>query len=395
MSRSIQTWINRESGYITRWMKVWDKKFFHDFLSSLVIQKTTIMGKLWLNPHKNSEKNSERNRHFLEKESFADFPARIERRCFALVGEITDSDFICMDEVYVAKPCARTMEWLSRVRDGSTGAIVNGYLFHGASIRGIPVVLEREDLGKDTKWLIFNRIMDRILSYSKKQGTFLLDAGYDIASYLDSLTNKWCTFIIRAKKNRILWDPITNTYRKMKDFPVGIHRVQLPKKKKEDRYDLFLHVTKHEKFTEPMRVITNIADPHASSTYFRRWEIERIFKTMKQEFEMEKIRTQSLAILDNTIATIQLAVALSNACFNSDTKLDDLRWTRLFRVGKEFTKKFEKFTRRLGLTMNRNSIITFISHCLEQLYKRPKKDPRKHINRNPLDSVQQRLFTVG
>jgi len=111
----------------------------------------------------------------------------------------------------------------------------------------------------------------------------------------------------------------------MKDFPVGIHRVQLPKKKKEDRYDLFLHVTKHEKFTEPMRVITNIADSHASSTYFRRWEIERIFKTMKQEFEMEKIRTQSLAILDNTIATIQLAVALSNACFNSETKLDDLR----------------------------------------------------------------------
>ena len=87
----------------------------------------------------------------MEKESFADFPARIEKRCFSLVGEITDSDFICVDEVDLAKPCARTMEGLSLVRDGSTGNIVNGYMFHGASVRGIPVILEREDLGKDTK----------------------------------------------------------------------------------------------------------------------------------------------------------------------------------------------------------------------------------------------------
>ena len=230
-----------------------------------------------------------------------------------------------MDEVDLAKPCAKRMEGLSRVRDGSTGAIVNGYMFHGASIRGIPVVLERENLGKDTKGMVFDRIVDRILERSKKKGTFLLDAGYDIASYLDALKKKECTFIIRAKKNRILWDPVAGIYRKMKDFPVGIHRIQLPKQKSEDRYDLFLHVTKHEKFSEPMRVITNIADPHASSTYFRRWEIERIFKTMKQEFEMESIRAQSLAILDNTVATIQLAVALSNARFNSETKINDLR----------------------------------------------------------------------
>jgi hypothetical protein len=88
-------------------------------------------------------------------------------------------------------------------------------------------------------------------------------------------------------------------------------------------------------------------------------------------------------------------VALSNACFNSWKDQNTIKGTRLFRVGKEFTKKFEKFTRRLGLTMNRNSIVTFISYCLEQFYKRPPRDPNRHINRNPLDSAQQRLFTVG
>ncbi len=44
--------------------------------------------------------------------------------------------------------------------------------------------------------------------------------------------------------------------------------------------------------------------------------------------------------------------------------------------------------------MNRNSIVTFISYCLEKIYKRPPRDPLKHINRNPQNSAQQRLFTA-
>ena len=95
---------------------------------------------------------------------------------------------------------------------------MNGYLFHGASIRGIPVILEREDLGKDTKNMVWKRIMERILSHSKGKGTFLLDAYYDIASYLDFLAEKQCHFIIRAKRNRLWFDAHTGTYRKLKDF---------------------------------------------------------------------------------------------------------------------------------------------------------------------------------
>lgn len=389
MSIWIQNLINKEYQYLLRGMSIWDKNFFQDFFSSLFIKKTTIMSKLSNNTIKNSEKISERNSYFLEKESFSDFPSIIERRCFSLVWDITDEDYICMDEVDIAKPKANKMEWLSKVRDWSNWNIVNWYLFHWVSIKWIPVVLEREDLSKDTKWIVFNRIIERVLHHSKKKWIFLLDAGYDIELYLDFLERKESKFIVRAKRNRVLFDTKTKTYRKMKEFKVWVHRVRFPSKD----FDIYLNVTKHEKFNEPMRTLTNISRIEANIIYFKRWQIEQVFKTMKQEFWLEKIRIQSLRVIENTVAIIQLAVALSNSKFNAQNKF---RWTKLFQVWNDFAKKFKEFTRRLWLTMNRNSIITFISHCLEKLYKRSPWNPKqKIINKNPKDSAQQRLFTYN
>lgn len=47
------------------------------------------------------ERTADHNKHFLEQESFHDFPSRIKKWCFSLVGEITDDD---MDEFDIAKP---------------------------------------------------------------------------------------------------------------------------------------------------------------------------------------------------------------------------------------------------------------------------------------------------
>jgi hypothetical protein len=130
-----------------------------------------------------------------------------------------------------------------------------------------------------------------------------------------------------------------------------------------------------------MRVLTNTADLNAPKTYFKRWEIEQVFKTMKQEFDLEKIRTLSLRVLDNTVAIIQLAVAISNAVFNAQNQF---RNTRILSNMKGFEKRFKYFARRNGLTMNRNSIITFISSLLETSFKyRYKPRIQKTINTNP------------
>ncbi len=413
MSVCIKTLLNLQVGYLTRGMGIWDKKFFSSFLTSMMTHKTPILGKLSMNTEKkNQEKIGDKNRHFLEKESFSDFPVRIEKRCFGLVWEVSSDDCICIDEVDIAKPCAEKMEGLSKVHDGSTWAIVNGYMFHGVSIRWIPVILEHEDLGVYSKNQIWKSIINRITKYAGTNGIYLMDAYYEIASYLDVLMNKKLSFVIRARRDRIWMRRVTITesgtikaeprfsYEKarIEDFPPWIHSVRLP----DREYDLFLHVKHYEWFNEPIRVVTNREtwtkddeDIHACDLYFQRWEVERIFKTIKQEFKMEEIRTQSLQILKNVVAVIQLAVAISNACYNDTSTQNRFHWTSFFRVNKDFERWFERYTRRHGLTMNRNSIVSFISYSLEKYYRRPPGNPRKYIDRNPPDSAQIRLFTVN
>ena len=144
-----------------------------------------------------------------------------------------------------------------------------------------------------------------------------------------------------------------------------------------------------------MRVISDKADPDMCKTYFKRWEIEQVFKTMKQEFDLEKIRVLSLRVLENTVAIVQLAVALSNAVFNAknDTR-NDFRRTSLFTDAVKFEREYEKFAKRNGLTLNRNSIVTFISETLKTSYKYSKKTREKRGDPNPKDSSQLRLFTA-
>ena len=321
----------------------------------------------------------------------------------------SSTDFICMDEVDIAKPSAKAMEWLSLVRDGSTGDIVNGYVYHGASIRWVPVILERENLSRDTKNQVWKGMISRICSFArwddgKPRWTFLLDAYYDIASYLDILHEKECQYIIRAKRNRIWVDVDTGEEKKLKDFKEWMHEVKLPWRE----YSLFLQVVQYPEFTEPMRVLSKRKDRNAHITYFKRWEIEQVFKTMKQEFDLEKVRVQTLTILDNTVAIIQLAIALSNAVFNERVNMktgekyqirNDFRRTSLFVDMRQFEKLFARFSWRNGLTMNRNSIATFISETLKTSYKYPRKSskekPRKKQgDPNPRDLAQMRLFTM-
>lgn len=87
------------------------------------------MKKISLNTKRNINKTYQRNAHFLSKESFALLPDKIEKRCLSFVWEVTDNDYICIDEVDVAKPKAKLMEWIWKVMDSSRKTIVNWCIF--------------------------------------------------------------------------------------------------------------------------------------------------------------------------------------------------------------------------------------------------------------------------
>jgi len=52
----------------------------------------------------------------------------------------------------------------------------------------------------------------------KTRGIFLMDAYYEIASYLDVLNDKQCSFIIRVGRDRIWIDAETGDERRIEDF---------------------------------------------------------------------------------------------------------------------------------------------------------------------------------
>ena len=378
--------LNKQYKYLLRWMWKWDKHFFKDFFPSLLKNKTSIMSKLSLNPKQRAKKVCERNRHFLAKESFAPFPQKIEKQCVALVWEVTNDDYVCIDEVDIAKPTAKLMEGIHKVRDWSSWKIVRWFMYHWVSVKGIPIIMEQEDLYNKFKWEYFVKVINKAVKYTKEKGTYIFDAAYDIASYFEFLNSKNITYIIRAKKTRWYFDVKAQQKLKLKEFKDWIFEVKIPNVEK----NMYLHIQTNDGYEQPIRIISNSKNIDTDE-YKKRWEIETIFKTMKQEFQMEKIQAGSLQVLNNMVSIIMLAVALSKSIYDVNS---DFKGMTFFQCWTSFTNRFKKYAHHKWLTMNKNSIIWFISVTIKGMYRNSRKKRKKVINRNPWEKAQLKLFTM-
>lgn len=374
-------------------MWVWDKQFFKDFFPWLLKNKTWIMSRLSLDEKKRWKKISERNSHFLAKENFCKLPSKVEKRCFSLVWKITDADYICIDEVDIAKPSAKLMQWIYRVHDSSRKEVVNGFLFHWVSIRWIPVIMQQEDIENTFKAQYFWDIIMRLLKYTKKKWTLLLDAGYDYKSYMWFLLEKECDFILRAKRERWLYDERGEKISKMKDMKEWVHKVYL---KQDDNklHKIYLYVKQFPEYEHPMRIYSN-TDNRDVWEYKKRWEIENIFKTMKQEYKMESIQAGSLQVLNNIVATIQMAVAFATKLYWIQHERKKWSSKNLFQCDRFLIKKFEWFHWREWWKMNPNMYIRFLGEYVWKTFRTPpKKLRKKHISTQPKETAQQRLFSM-
>ena len=99
---------------------------------------------------------------------------------------------------------------------------------------------------------------------------------------------------------------------KAPDLEEGKYRVRIDKIEQ----DLFIFVKALKGQKNPIKVISNVDDSESVEKYLKRWEIERIFKTIKQEYDFEKIGTQSLQKIDNLVALVQLCMGTSSYIFN-------------------------------------------------------------------------------
>ncbi len=383
--KKLQKIINIELWYLMKNTGKNDKKFFKDFFVNILKLRTTIMNKLWNLKYKNPNKMSEKIKHFFEKDSFKEFTLKVEKRCFSMIWEVEKNDYIIFDEVDISKQYSKKLEWLAKIRDWSSWKIVNWHMFHWVSIRWISVILEYEDLQNKFKSEYFSKLVNKVEKYAKWKWIYVLDAWYDIASYMEFLNNNVNKWIIRAKKNRIYFDLKTNKHLKLKEFKDWIHKVKINWVSQA----VYLHIKTNPKFNEPMRILSNSRETDVEE-YKQRWEIETIFKTMKQEFQLEKLQASSLIVFKNFVATIQLAMALTKTIYNVNNSFVK---SQKFILSPRFRYRFEIFTKYRWITMNSNSIVKFISYCLTKLYKKPKKIIKNSNNKNSWVLAQLSLFS--
>ena len=376
--------------YVLRGFWIWEKRFFRDFFPSLLQCKTGIMSHISQDTSKKKKKVCDRNSHFLAQENFSKLPWKVEQRCFSLLWSITDTDYICMDEVDIANPCARVMQWIHKIHDSSQKRIVNGFLFHCVSIRGIPVIMEQEDLRNKTKNEYFWKIIMRLKKYTTWKGTLLLDAWYDAKSYIAFLEEQELNFIIRAKRERMLYNTQGESLGKMKSFSEWVHEVYL-KQADSSLTRVYFYVKQFPEYTEPLRIYSNTPDRDILE-YKKRWEIENIFKTMKQEYNMESIQAGSLQVMNNLVASIQMAVAFAHHLYGIQEEHQG-KW--MLKCGRYMQTRWKKFHWREWGNMNPNMYIRFLWEIVRSLYKNKRKQNyKKHINTHPKEIAQQRLFSM-
>jgi len=243
---------------------------------------------------------------------------------------IRDDTPIILDLSDIAKPFAKKMDFLATVRDGSTGELVNGYwlveLYASLSCKNpVPVLLEpfsHEEPYSPGQNPVVLAAVHKIFELTDKRGVLVVDRGFDgWVMFEDWLDNKY-RFVARLVGNRHLlrfysssgqWLPLRadqlaeqtatgHRFHKlikrcgkpaMRITQIGWVKVRLTGREE----DLTLVVSRLAGVDKPMMLLTNLPVENLEDAkrvlrfYIRRWESEVGIRFLKNQVNLEKIRT--------------------------------------------------------------------------------------------------------
>lgn len=363
-----------------------------EMLVGLLKDNTPILNHLNRESSVKIAKQSERYRRHLEN---IDIAATVEERILRTLPEIEEDTVIAYDLGDIAKPHAKKMEGLSGIFDGSERKPSIGYVLHGVCIHNQPVVMELHDA--DSKFLPQAR-KEVIGRLSKKVGTngiWVYDRQNDDEKLFSSHVRRKQRFVIRLKKNRKLLHTLSGMIQRTEDFLPGIYDVRVM----GQRYRYTLVVYKHHLHNDPMRVLVRGVKVEKAEeiieTYLVRWDIENLYKQMKEKFQMEKIRLLSLKKLKNLLALIQLATSISNKTFADMTEQAE-DTTATF----ELSVTFKAFCHHRSLTGNRFAFTSFLSEYAPSFQPRQRESnplqrsllPRREIRRLEREAAEMGVF---
>jgi len=273
-------------------------------------------------------------------------------------NQITDDSLLILDISDVKKQYAKKMEYLAKVRDGSSekGEIVNGYwtinviatqvnsqnlmpVYHGLYSQNAPGFESENDEILDA--------IDHISHYASNRGTWVIDRGGDRDTLFLPMLRKKRQFIVRLVGSRHLICgnktvsaislanecscPYSELIIKVKNgkeekyrVSYGYVQVRLPDKQKVPLYMLVV-----KGFGEkPMMLLTTIplrrnqrVLRNILQSYIKRWNIEETIRYLKQSYDFENIRVLAYVRLRNMATLLLAAIYFITTVIDTESKL--------------------------------------------------------------------------
>lgn len=295
---------------------------------------------------------------------------RIQKRIVTEAARrIHPETLIVVDPTDVRKNYAQVMPYLDRVRDGSTGQIVNGY-WSGVALacelesrRVLPLMQQlwsasAPDFGSENTQLL--QMIDTIATVAQGRGIYVLDRGGDRSRLYEPLISRGLRFIIRLvgtrhllcrgrlRSARDLARGVKMSYaetvvresaggEKKCHLEYGFRRVRLPKRAQE----MILVVVKGFG-AQPLLLLTNVPVKKTRqsvwrivSGYLSRWLVEETIRFIKQSYRLEDLRVLHYDRLRN-LAALVMATAYFTAGWVGDSLKLAVLASRVLKVAKRF-----------------------------------------------------------
>lgn len=276
---------------------------------------------------------------------------------------------IVVDPTDIRKRYARRMQYLARIRDGSTGQLCDGYwgcvavACEPRSRRVIPIH-QRLWSSKAPDFISENEQLLQIITMTakatNKRGIYVMDRGGDRNKLYNPLLDLQLRFIMRLVGSRHLLFrgrarvaselaagcPMAYAETIVKEehseeriyrIEYGFRRVKLPGRKAQ----LYLVVIKGFG-QEPILLLTNVAVKKTRQSlefivqaYTARWLVEETIRFIKQSYRLENMRSLKYQRLRNMTALVLAAAYFSARWLGRSIKLSILS-THVLKAAKRF-----------------------------------------------------------
>jgi hypothetical protein len=252
---------------------------------------------------------------------------------------VTNDMVLAIDPGDLNRDGACRSEALGRVRDGSTGEIVNGYPLMSVVARDIrrgitfPLLtrlLSSARAAYRSENTDILSVMEAVQRHVQSQPLWVIDRGGDRGKLWHTWIKDGWDVLVRATNQRFwLWRDQQKTAQQIaRELPLK-HRGQLTRHSKEQvrfgitsvclrehpEHKLSMVVVRHGKREPLVLVSTRVIrgrkqGERLMQSYMDRWACEEGYRFSKQGFDLEKVQARKLSSLQNLVALANLAWGL-------------------------------------------------------------------------------------